>query len=70
MADKTKRLTLDVGQNFDELLSSQADSASTTKADIIRRAVATYAYLRQEAGGSGKITIQADDGSTKDLLLR
>ena len=46
MARDTKRLTLDVGTKFDAILTQQADSASTSKADIVRRAVITYAYLR------------------------
>ena len=69
MAKDTKRLTLDVGSKFDALLSEQADSASTTKADIVRRAVITYAYLRNASDSGGRVSILGHDGTTKELLL-
>ena len=69
MARETKRLTLDVGTKFDALLTEQADAASTTKADIVRRAVLTYAYLRNASNGGDKVSIVAVDGSVKELLL-
>ncbi len=69
MAKDTKRLTLDMGSKFDAILTEQADSASTSKADIVRRAVITYAYLRNASDSGGKVSIVANDGSTKELLL-
>ncbi len=69
MAKDTKRLTLDVGPKFDTLLTEQADSASTSKADIVRRAVLTYAYLRNASDSGGKVSIVSHDGTTKELLL-
>ena len=69
MARETKRLTLDVGTKFDAVLSEQAEFASTSKADIIRRAVITYAYIQNAASSGGKVSIVANDGITKELLL-
>lgn len=69
MAKDTKRLTLDVGTRFDTILTEQADSASTSKADIVRRAVLTYAYLRNAANSGDKVSIVAADGTIKELIL-
>ena len=69
MGRDTKRLTLDVGTKFDALLMEQADSASTSKADIVRRAVITSAYLRNAATDGGKVSIVDPQGNVKELLL-
>ena len=39
------RFTLDLGPQFDEVLASLAKSREVPKSEIIRRAVASYAYL-------------------------
>ena len=39
------RYTIDVDEDFDRLLTSLAQERSSTKADVIRRAVSSYSYL-------------------------
>ncbi len=44
---------------------------ATSEADVIRRAVAAYSYLKkaQKAGKNAKIAITEDDKVTKEILL-
>jgi hypothetical protein len=69
MATRYKRLTLDMGEKFDHLLTEEADSSSTTKADIVRKAVMTYAFLRREVEAGGKISVTDPDGNVRELVL-
>lgn len=62
-----KRLTFDVGDKFDEVLTEAARSRETTKADIIRKAVATYIYLTKEAK-DGSIAIEGASGAQRLIL--
>ena len=64
------RYTMDVGPEFDEALSKLASDKSTTKAEIIRRAVASYAYLTEETKGNAKVTVTDDSaGTVKEIVL-
>ena len=66
---RSKRLSLDVGDKFDNLLTTEANAHRTTKADIVRKAVATYAYLRREFDEGAKVAVTAKDGSVKEIIL-
>lgn len=44
----TRRYTIDLDPNFDATLSNLASQKGTTKAEIIRRALATYTVLTQQ----------------------
>ena len=44
----TRRYTIDLDPKFDATLSSLATQKGTTKAEIIRRALATYTFLNQK----------------------
>jgi hypothetical protein len=64
---------MEVGEDFDRVLSELAKAKDTTKSEIIRRAVASYAYLdgQVRAGGNHKkvsITTE-DDRVVKDVVL-
>jgi hypothetical protein len=66
------RYTIDIAPEFDKLLSSIADSKGTTKADIIRRAVASYQALTREVEKTpdSKVSItRNDDTVIKDVIL-
>jgi predicted transcriptional regulator len=68
----TTRYTIDLDKEFDQTLSGLAESKNTTKAEIIRRALATYSFItRQTPSESGKkvsITDQADK-VLKDIAI-
>lgn len=58
-------LNLQIDSNFDQTLQDMVDTKgqdSQTKADVIRRAVATYKYLKDEELKGKKITVQGDAG--------
>jgi predicted transcriptional regulator len=62
-------VTFDDG--FDQALSEAAARQRTTKADIIRKAVASYIYLNKEtASDDRKVSITNDqDRVIKDVVL-
>jgi hypothetical protein len=66
------RYTIDFDDEFDKTLTDLVrTSDATTKADVIRRAVATYSYLKkaQKANKNAKIAITEDDKVTKEIVL-
>ncbi len=65
------RYTIDFDDDFDKTLSDLVKiSDATTKADVIRRAVATYSYLKkaQKANTNSKVLIQGDNVN-KEIVL-
>lgn len=64
------RFTVDFGENFDKLLTDLAAEKQTTKAEIIRRAVASYAVLNQNTSDGKKVSITDErDRVIKDIVL-
>jgi hypothetical protein len=66
------RYTIDFDNDFDKTLSDLVDTTdATTKADVIRRAVASYSYLKkqQQANKDAKIVITDDDKLRKEIVL-
>lgn len=65
------RYTFDAGKDFDALLEKLSADKSTTKAEVIRRAVASYAYLNKETmKDERKVSITNDkDEVVKDVVL-
>jgi hypothetical protein len=66
------RYTIDFDKDFDKTLTDLVDTTdATTKADVIRRAVASYSYLKKEqrANKDAKIVITGDGGLKKEVVL-
>ena len=66
------RYTIDFDENFDKTLTELVKTSdATTKADVIRRAVATYSYLKkaQQAGKNARVAITEDDKVMKEIVL-
>jgi hypothetical protein len=66
------RYTIDFDKNFDKTLSELVETTdATTKADVIRRAVASYSYLKkqQQSNKDAKIVITDDDKLKKEIVL-
>ncbi len=65
------RFTIDIDDKFNNVLSELAKG--TTKADVIRRAVASYQYLKAETSGQAsdkRISITDAAGNIqKDVVL-
>ncbi len=57
----TRRYTIDLDKRFDSRLAELAQQKGTTKAEIIKRALATYSVIT----GS----VQAPDNSDKKLSI-
>ena len=57
--------------SFDKVLTDASKQQGATKADIIRKAVATYVYLNKETTNTGrKVSITDDkDQVVKDVIL-
>lgn len=66
------RYTIDFDDDFDKTLTELVKTSdATTKADVIRRAVATYSYLKkaQKTGKNTKVALTEDDKVTKEIVL-
>jgi hypothetical protein len=67
---KTIRLTLDVTEDFDTVLVELAEKRHASKSDILRTAVAYYAYLSQSVGKDRKLSVtDMNDKVIKDIVL-
>lgn len=66
------RITLEVGEDVSKALEALSAEKSTSKAEVIRRALASYAYLDQntssETGTKVSIT-DKNDNVLKDVIL-
>lgn len=63
-----QRFTIDIDEKFSKTLEDLAQGG--TKADVVRRAVATYKYLKDETSKDGNaISISNNGVITKDLIL-
>lgn len=51
------KYTIDLGTEFEQQLNQVAKDKSLSKAEIIRRAVATYVVISREARQGNKVTI-------------
>lgn len=66
------RYTIDFDDDFDKTLTDLIGTTdATTKADVIRRAVASYSYLKkqQRANKDAKVVITSDDKVIKEIVL-
>ena len=69
---KTTRYTIDLDRNFDETLSALAQRKNTTKAEIIKRALATYSYISGQIlpDSDRKLSITgSNDVVLKDIVI-
>lgn len=67
-----KRINLDVSDDVNKTLEDLAKEKDTTKADIIRRALASYAYLDRETDREAGIKVSIsnrEDRVLKDVIL-
>jgi predicted transcriptional regulator len=65
------RYTIDLDDDFDRKLTElQAQTGSSSKADVIRKAVASYDYLKRQVADQDKtVSITRDNEILKDVVL-
>jgi hypothetical protein len=67
------RMTIEFPKQVDDVLKKLAQEDETTKADVIRRALAIYNYLKDagvKTGGDLKVSItDKDDNIIKDIVF-
>jgi predicted transcriptional regulator len=65
------RYTIDFDDHFDKTLSELVDTTdATTKADVIRRAVASYSYLKKaQQGNKDAKVVVTDNGSLNKEIV-
>jgi len=65
------RFTLDIDDKFNDTLNSLTDGGS--KADVIRKAVTTYQYLKSEVPNNttsgNRVSISDADGNVKKVVI-
>ena len=63
------KYTIDLGTEFEQQLNQVAKDKALSKAEIIRRAVATYVVISREAGQGNKVAItDKQDRILKELV--
>ena len=66
------RYTMDLDDNFDQTLNDLVKGDNTdakTKADVIRRAVASYKFLKEQEANNNKVSITNNGKVVKDVIL-
>ena len=65
------RFTIDTDQQFDQNLDELVKLTGGTKADVLRKALATYKYLKSEdQDPQNKVSITDKNGTVlKDVIL-
>lgn len=64
------RYTIDFDDNFDKTLTDLTNSTDAkTKAEVIRRAVASYKYLKTQEAADSKVSVTKDGKIVKDVIL-
>ena len=64
------RFTVDLDDKFDSILTELVKTtAATTKADVIRRAVASYKYLKDNTKDGEPVSIVDKNNVAKDVML-
>lgn len=67
----TTRLTIDVQQNFSDMLGKLAEEDGISKAEAVRKAVIIYNRLRQETRGHAdrRLTLSENNKVVREFLL-
>jgi predicted transcriptional regulator len=66
------RFTIDIDDKFNGTLARLAHANATTKADVIRRAVQTYSFLKSEVpteDASKRVAITDVDGKVEKMVI-
>lgn len=67
---KSRRYTVDLSPTLDDLLSSLAVEKGTTKAEIIRRSLATYSHINNEQkNGVRSVTVDGQNNIKQVIVL-
>ena len=63
------KTTFDFNDKVTAKLEQLAENSQSTKADVLRRAIALYDLLESKKGGHDSITIKSHDGKETELVL-
>jgi len=64
------KYTIDFDDDFDKTLSDLKDSTdATTKADVIRRAVASYKFLKSQTAENKEVAITDKSGKVEKSVV-
>lgn len=66
------KYTVDFGEQLDRTIERLAKEKGTTKADVLRRAIASYDYLVQQVNPTTGMKIAVSDGNdrvVKEVVL-
>ena len=63
------KYTIDLGPEFSAQLAEVAQQKGMTKADVIRRAVATYVVLNREAKNGYRVTLTKEGEPVQKELI-
>ena len=64
-----RRFTMDLGPKFDKVLTEMAEAKEISKSEIIRRAVASYAYLNDMRDAGKKLNVIDEQNKTVQEIV-
>jgi hypothetical protein len=62
------KLTVQLSARTDHILAKLAERQETTKAQVVRRAIALLSYLEDEVAKGGRVVVKRSDGETEIVL--
>jgi predicted transcriptional regulator len=66
--ESVTKLTIQLSSRTDDILAKLAERQETTKAQVVRRAIALLSYLEDESAKGGRVVVKRPDGETEIVL--
>ena len=63
------RLTVDLSDRAEEIVSRLASDQGTTKVEVLRRALALYDYVQEQTSEGSKLALVGDGGDVKERIV-
>lgn len=67
---QAKRMSVSFSSDFVKLLEDLSHSQGISQNEVLRRAVATEAYIQREVGRGSTILIQKSNGDIREVVFR
>ena len=62
------KLTVEISDRMNRILTKLAEGQDTTKAQVVRRGIALLSFLEDEVARGGRVVVKRPDGETEVVL--
>lgn len=62
------KLTVEISDRMNVILTRLAEGQATTKAQVVRRGIALLSFLEDEVARGGRVVVKRPDGETEVVL--